>query len=221
MTVEKQQEQEAELDIEQNPLSEIDKDEMDVGVSSDALAAESKQSMERQECINAVHRYKLSRRPLDIYEKSASQMIHKKFQEMKQEVEQINSAAVDNGLKQEQAPAKKSKEEIKKMMNFFKRQPDQRFPLTSVHRIMKNDEDVGMVSFDARMIMAKACEMFITDLTIQAYTHTEKDNRKNLKRKDILKAVSQSHIFDFLIDTFPKNELYPNDPLPLRDGNDL
>lgn len=50
---------------------------------------------------------------------------------------------------------------------------------------MKDDEDVSMVGSEVPILFAKACEMFITELTIKGYYNAEKDDRKTLKRIDL------------------------------------
>ena len=45
-------------------------------------------------------------------------------------------------------------------------------PLARIKRIMKSDEDVRMISAEAPIVFAKACEMFISDLTMRSYGFT-------------------------------------------------
>lgn len=47
----------------------------------------------------------------------------------------------------------------------FKNQND--LPMTRIKRIMKSDEDDRMISAEAPVLCAKACEMFILELTLQ------------------------------------------------------
>lgn len=42
-------------------------------------------------------------------------------------------------------------------------------PLARIKRIMKSDEDVRMISAEAPVLFAKACELFILDLSIRAF----------------------------------------------------
>lgn len=42
-------------------------------------------------------------------------------------------------------------------------------PLARIKRIMKSDEDVRMISAEAPVLFAKACEMFILELTLRYY----------------------------------------------------
>lgn len=40
-------------------------------------------------------------------------------------------------------------------------------PLARIKRIMKSDEDVRMISAEVPVLFAKACELFILDLTLR------------------------------------------------------
>ena len=40
-------------------------------------------------------------------------------------------------------------------------------PLARIKRIMKSDEDVRMISAEAPVLFAKACEIFILELTLR------------------------------------------------------
>ncbi|KAH0461097.1 hypothetical protein IEQ34_008672 [Dendrobium chrysotoxum] len=56
------------------------------------------------------------------------------------------------------------------------------------------------------MVVAEACEMFILELTHRGWTHAEKNKRQSLQKNDIAAAISQTDIFDFLVDRVPTNE---------------
>ena len=57
---------------------------------------------------------------------------------------------------------------------------DQKLPLARIKKIMKSDEDVRMISAEAPVLFAKACEMFIIEMTIRAYYHAKQNKRKTL-----------------------------------------
>lgn len=46
-------------------------------------------------------------------------------------------------------------------------------PLARIKRIMKSDEDVRMISAEAPVLFAKACEMFILELTLRYVYHQQ------------------------------------------------
>ena len=50
---------------------------------------------------------------------------------------------------------------------------------------MKSDEDVRMISSEAPILFALACQMFITELTHRAALHAKVAGRKTLQRVDI------------------------------------
>ena len=114
--------------------------------------------------------------------------INHKFNEMKDEIQKIN-------ITPENATA---------AMEKFKQQ---KLPLARIKKIMKSDEDVRMISAETPILFAKACEMFITEMTIKGYYNSERSDRKTLQRKDIAAAIARTETYDFLIDTIPRKEL--------------
>ena len=73
-------------------------------------------------------------------------------------------------------------------------------PLASIKRIMKSDEDVRMISAEAPVLFAKACEMFILEMTVRSWNYSENNKRKTLQKEDIREAIQRTDIFDFLVD---------------------
>jgi len=82
-------------------------------------------------------------------------------------------------------------------------------PLARIKKIMKLDEDVGMISSEAPVVLSKACEVFIEELTLRAWLHVEENKRRTLQRNDVATAVSKCDQFDFLIDIVPRDETKP------------
>ncbi|CAL9016522.1 unnamed protein product [Prunus brigantina] len=80
-------------------------------------------------------------------------------------------------------------------------------PLARIKKIMKADEDVRMISAEAPVIFAKACEIFILELTLRSWIHTEENKRRTLQKNDIAAAISRTDVFDFLVDIIPRDEL--------------
>ncbi|PNY10176.1 nuclear transcription factor Y subunit C-9-like protein [Trifolium pratense] len=95
-------------------------------------------------------------------------------------------------------------QEVKKVTNFKKNC----LPLARIKKIMKADEDVRMVSDDAPVILAKACEMFISELTMRSRNHSK---TRTLQKNDIAAAVAETNTFDFLVDIVPHEKMtdYP------------
>ena len=85
----------------------------------------------------------------------------------------------------------------------------QELPLARIKKIMKLDEDVKMISAEAPVLFGKACEMFIHELTMRAWVHTEDNKRRTLQRNDIAMAITKYDQFDFLIDIVPRDDIKP------------
>merc|ERR1712224_999173 len=51
-------------------------------------------------------------------------------------------------------------------------------PLARIKKIMKSDEDVRMIAAEAPVLFAKACEMFILELTLRSWIHSEENKRR-------------------------------------------
>jgi len=52
--------------------------------------------------------------------------------------------------------------------------------LARIKRIMKSDEDVHMISAEVLVLFAKACEMFILELTIRSWCYSERSKRRTV-----------------------------------------
>lgn len=74
---------------------------------------------------------------------------------------------------------------------------------------MKLDDDVKMISSEAPVLFAKAAEIFILELTLRAWVHTEDNKRRTLQRNDIAMAITKYDQFDFLIDIVPRDDIKP------------
>lgn len=55
-------------------------------------------------------------------------------------------------------------------------------------------------------MFAKACEIFILELTLRAWMHTDECKRRTLQRNDVAVAIGRSDTFDFLIDIVPRED---------------
>ncbi|EGC32902.1 hypothetical protein DICPUDRAFT_13914, partial [Dictyostelium purpureum] len=82
-------------------------------------------------------------------------------------------------------------------------------PLARIKKIMKSDPSVRMISWEAPLLFAKACEFFILELTARSWIHTDLSKRRTLQRSDIIHGVSRVEAFDFLIDVLPRDEIKP------------
>ncbi|KAG8860550.1 hypothetical protein FRB96_003804 [Tulasnella sp. 330] len=77
-------------------------------------------------------------------------------------------------------------------------------PLARIKKVMKSDPDVKMIGSDAPVLFAKACEMFITEVTSRAWLVASQNKRRTLSRVYVAKALAMSDQFDFLIDIVPR-----------------
>ncbi|CAK9223055.1 unnamed protein product [Sphagnum troendelagicum] len=98
-------------------------------------------------------------------------------------------------------------------VNDFK---NHQLPLARIKKIMKADEDVRMISAEAPVLFAKACEMFILELTLRSWIHTEENKRRTLQKNDIAAAITRTDIFDFLVDIVPRDELINKEDVGLQ-----
>lgn len=94
-------------------------------------------------------------------------------------------------------------EEIEKATDF----KNHSLPLARIKKIMKADEDVRMISAEAPVVFARACEMFILELTLRSWNHTEENKRRTLQKNDIAAAITRTDIFDFLVDIVPREDI--------------
>ncbi|KAJ1460584.1 hypothetical protein M885DRAFT_612626 [Pelagophyceae sp. CCMP2097] len=91
-------------------------------------------------------------------------------------------------------------------------------PLARIKKIMKIEDEVQgqlgehrfMISQEAPVLFAKACELFVIEMTARAWTQTEESKRRTLQRADVARALSKSDMYDFLIDILPRDEPKPH-----------
>jgi len=73
-----------------------------------------------------------------------------------------------------------------------------RFPLARIKNIMKTDPDVTLTSQEAAILIAKATELFIQDLTKEVFGNTVQAKRKTVQRKDLDLAIDRIDALAFL-----------------------
>jgi nuclear transcription factor Y gamma len=71
---------------------------------------------------------------------------------------------------------------------------------------MKADADVKMVAAEAPAVFARACEMFILELTLRAWLHAEGARRRTLQRGDVTAAIQSTETYDLLTNIVPEEE---------------
>lgn len=95
-------------------------------------------------------------------------------------------------------------EQLREVQHIDFRHVKHTLPLARIKKIMKSDEDVRMISAEAPIVFAKACELFILDLTTKAWQQTYAGKRRTLNKGDVAEAIAASDIFDFLEPVVPK-----------------
>lgn len=79
------------------------------------------------------------------------------------------------------------------------------FPLSRIKKIMRGDTDVEMVATEAPILLAKAAEFFIQELTIKSWVEAEHAGRRTLRKDDILEVINhETNYYDFLFDLLDK-----------------
>ncbi|KAI6178133.1 CBFD-NFYB-HMF domain-containing protein [Aphelenchoides besseyi] len=114
----------------------------------------------------------------------------------------------------------KQREKIDQLTNAEYRDltKSQILPLARIKKIMKIEEDVRnqMISSEGPILIAKASEFLIEELTLRAWLHADSNRRKTLQKVDIGDATSQNDMFDFLIDIVPRPGQQESDaPVPI------
>ncbi|CAL9199328.1 unnamed protein product, partial [Musa hybrid cultivar] len=79
-------------------------------------------------------------------------------------------------------------------------------PLARIKRIMKLDGAAKMVSSDTPIIFAKACELFILELTVRSWLHAEQCKRLTIRRTDVAGAICHADMLNFLVDMLRPDE---------------
>ncbi|KZT50856.1 histone-fold-containing protein [Calocera cornea HHB12733] len=91
-------------------------------------------------------------------------------------------------------------------------------PLARIKKVMKMDPDVKLA---APLLLSKACEIFISEVTSRAWMLAELNKRRTLQRVDVAGAVGQSDQFDFLIDIVPPEYGYSKHSKAKKEVNPL
>ena len=64
-----------------------------------------------------------------------------------------------------------------------------------------------MIAGEAPILLSKACELLVKEVTVRAWRHTERNRRRTLQKQDVQAAVGESEVYDFLIDIVPRVQL--------------
>lgn len=82
-----------------------------------------------------------------------------------------------------------------------------------------NQQQRFMIAGEAPILLSKACELFIKEVSVRSWKHTEHSKRRTLQKQDVCTAICENEMFDFLIDIIPRNNVpapqqfeYANNP---------
>ncbi|VDN01495.1 unnamed protein product [Thelazia callipaeda] len=97
---------------------------------------------------------------------------------------------------------------IQKTLRDTSRHQDLQLPLARIKKIMKLDDDVRrmMIASETPSLLAKASEIFIEELALNAWKLTEDNKRKTLQKSDVSQAIASNDMYDFLIDIVPRDD---------------
>lgn len=56
-----------------------------------------------------------------------------------------------------------------------------------------------MISGEAPIVLSKACELFVEEITKRAWNVTMQGKRRTLHKEDVVSAVIATDVFDFLL----------------------
>ncbi|XP_049359339.1 nuclear transcription factor Y subunit C-1-like [Solanum verrucosum] len=73
-------------------------------------------------------------------------------------------------------------------------------PPNRIKKIMKTDKDVRMIAAESPVLLAKACELFIQELTLRSWLNAQENHRRILKKDDVTDVIMQTDTLDFLLD---------------------
>ncbi|KAF7820829.1 Nuclear transcription factor Y subunit C-2 [Senna tora] len=76
-------------------------------------------------------------------------------------------------------------------------------PLARIKRVMKSDSDVKIISAETLILLSKACEMFIQEMSLRAWMRTEENKRRVIQRHDVAESIHENKLYDFLTDVIP------------------
>merc|ERR1719491_1824611 len=75
---------------------------------------------------------------------------------------------------------------------------------TDATALASNNTSRFMIASEAPILLGKACELLVKEITIRSWRHTERNRRRTLQKQDVHTAVGESKVYDFLIDIVPR-----------------
>jgi len=124
--------------------------------------------------------------------------VHTEIEEVHTEIEEVHTEI------EEQSETVEHEEELEeKGDSLSSKQPEShegkvRLPLARIKTIMKTDPDVTMTSQESAVLIAKATELFVQELTKEVFSYTLQAKRKTVQRKDLELAIDRIDSLAFL-----------------------
>ena len=73
-----------------------------------------------------------------------------------------------------------------------------KLPLSRIRSIIKVDPDISIASHDAVVLIAKATELFIQEIALEAHSFALQKKRKTIQKPDIALAIEGTDCMAFL-----------------------
>ncbi|KAF7820825.1 nuclear transcription factor y subunit c-1 [Senna tora] len=61
----------------------------------------------------------------------------------------------------------------------------------------------NMISAEAPILLSKACEMFIQEMSLRAWMQIEENKRRVIQRHDVVESIHENKLYDFLTNVIP------------------
>nr|CAD2160816.1 unnamed protein product [Meloidogyne enterolobii] len=106
-------------------------------------------------------------------------------------------------------PKQQGKIDRMTMTNFREVNRHSELPIARIKKIMKIEEGLKtqMIGSEAPVLLAKAAEIFIEELTLRSWLNTQENRRKTIQKADVAAGAEKSEMFDFLIDILPRDDM--------------
>ena len=69
-----------------------------------------------------------------------------------------------------------------------------------IKNIMKTNKDVRRITSESPVLLAKACDFFIQELTLRSWLNAQENHRRILKKKDVTDVIKRNDNLNFLFD---------------------
>ena len=63
-----------------------------------------------------------------------------------------------------------------------------------------------MISSESPVLFAKACEVFILEMTLRSFCNAQKQHRKAILKEDVYETIRTTDVLDFLMDVIDERE---------------